>query len=180
MSKTEHPIACAAMIITRPGQVLLYRRSKGTVGENTWGVLGGKAEIGETLEACAIRETFEESRLTVKKCRRLYTIVDDVLMPGGHFPHAISNFFLATEWEGEPQIPEPEKQSVFSWFTLQDLFQRRPDYLFPPFARFLFNGGYEELTQGDSLDVIAARLAAMELRLTQIEGRLPHRLKGVQ
>jgi 8-oxo-dGTP diphosphatase len=50
----------AAAIIERDGRWLLARRLQGTHLEGLWEFPGGKADPGETLEACLVRELAEE------------------------------------------------------------------------------------------------------------------------
>jgi 8-oxo-dGTP diphosphatase len=55
--------------VKRPGQTLMLHRIKkaGDMHAGKWNGLGGKFEPGETPEACAIREIYEESGLRVVK-----------------------------------------------------------------------------------------------------------------
>jgi 8-oxo-dGTP diphosphatase len=53
--------------IKRSGQTLMLHRIKraGDMHQGKWNGLGGKFEPGESPEACAIREVYEESGLTI-------------------------------------------------------------------------------------------------------------------
>ncbi len=53
--------------VKRPGQTLMIHRIKkaGDMHEGKWNGLGGKFELGETPEECAIREVYEESGLLI-------------------------------------------------------------------------------------------------------------------
>jgi 8-oxo-dGTP diphosphatase len=53
-------IVVAAAIVERDGRFLMARRLKGTHLEGLWEFPGGKADPGETLEACLVRELEEE------------------------------------------------------------------------------------------------------------------------
>ena len=53
-------IVVAAAIVERDGRFLMARRLKGTHLEGLWEFPGGKADPGETLEACLARELREE------------------------------------------------------------------------------------------------------------------------
>lgn len=55
--------------VRRPGQTLMLHRIKkaNDMHMGKWNGLGGKLELGETPEECAIREVYEESGLTVRQ-----------------------------------------------------------------------------------------------------------------
>lgn len=54
--------------VRRPGQTLMLHRVKkaGDMHRGKWNGLGGKFEPGESPEACAIREVYEEAGLTIR------------------------------------------------------------------------------------------------------------------
>jgi 8-oxo-dGTP diphosphatase len=54
--------------VRRPGQTLMIHRIKkpNDMHMGKWNGLGGKLDPGETPEACAVREIYEESGLTVR------------------------------------------------------------------------------------------------------------------
>jgi 8-oxo-dGTP diphosphatase len=56
------PILGASACIWRGEQVLLIKRGKAP-GKGLWSLPGGKIEIGETSEAAAVRELFEETQV---------------------------------------------------------------------------------------------------------------------
>jgi 8-oxo-dGTP diphosphatase len=62
---TEERPAIAAAVIIKDGQVLLVRR-RVKEGELSWQFPSGQVEPGETGEQAAIRETQEETGLTVR------------------------------------------------------------------------------------------------------------------
>jgi len=54
--------------VKRPGQTLMLHRVKRPqdMHRGKWNGLGGKLEAGETPEACAVREVYEESGLAIR------------------------------------------------------------------------------------------------------------------
>ncbi len=112
------------VLIFREGKFLLGRR-KGSHGEGDWSAPGGHLEFGETPEACAKRETQEETGLD---CGELMAgpFVSNV------FPeiqkHYITLFMLSQQSTGEPVLLEPEKCEGWQWFSPDSL----PEPLFAP------------------------------------------------
>jgi 8-oxo-dGTP diphosphatase len=121
------------VIVLRDGQVLLGKR-KGSHGAGTWALPGGHLEFGESVEACAVRETEEETGLQVQVIGHgPYT--NDV-MPNEN-KHYVTVFVLARGEQGAPEVREPEKCEGWSWFRWSEL----PSNLFVP-LRNLISQGY--------------------------------------
>jgi mutator protein MutT len=57
MAKIE---AVGALLDDEAGKVLVAKRPKGKAWADKWEFPGGKIELGETLEACVVREIMEE------------------------------------------------------------------------------------------------------------------------
>lgn len=57
--------AANAAVFNERGEVLLQRRAD----NGYWGLPGGKVDIGESVENCAVREVFEETGLRVRAGR---------------------------------------------------------------------------------------------------------------
>lgn len=60
-------IKAAGILIVAGETVLFVRRGNGSDHANEWCIPGGKLEDGETAEAGAVRETFEETGLEIKE-----------------------------------------------------------------------------------------------------------------
>ncbi|MEV6954008.1 NUDIX domain-containing protein [Streptomyces sp. NPDC051183] len=54
--------AASAVVVDESGNVLLQRRTD----NGMWALPGGKMDLGETIGDCAVRETFEETGITVE------------------------------------------------------------------------------------------------------------------
>jgi A/G-specific adenine glycosylase len=87
-----------AAVLQREGKILLAKRpSKGLLG-GMWEFPGGKVEIGETLEACLVREIQEELGVEVRVGKAF-----------GVYKHAYTHFritlhaFLCDLTDGEPK-----------------------------------------------------------------------------
>jgi 8-oxo-dGTP diphosphatase len=106
-----------AAIIVRDGRILLGERI-GSHGAHTWATPGGHLEFGESIEACAARETLEETGLVVSSFKKL-GFTNDVFEQDNK--HYITLFVVGTSEEGEPQVMEPNKCKQWQWCALDDL-----------------------------------------------------------
>jgi 8-oxo-dGTP pyrophosphatase MutT (NUDIX family) len=79
---------------------------------------GGKKEIGETIEKCAMREVREE---TGRELSEVCLIPAGPIMYVGEY--RIKPFFDFVEDDWEPNNLEPEKNLYWSWLSVLDLFQ---------------------------------------------------------
>lgn len=119
-------------VIYQNGKILLgYRLSKH--GHGFWAFPGGHVEMGETPEEAAIRETLEETALTIRTVEKL-AFTNDFYENGTQY---ITLFFKAISWTGEVENLEPEKCERWEWFSPDEL----PAPLFLP-IRTLTNEGY--------------------------------------
>jgi 8-oxo-dGTP diphosphatase len=118
-----------AAVILREGRVLLGERI-GSHGAHTWATPGGHLELGESIEQCAMRETFEETGLTVGSFEKL-TFTNDIFEKEDK--HYVTLFVVATCLSGEPQVTEPNKCKQWKWFELDEL----PKPLFLPLTNLL-------------------------------------------
>ncbi len=115
-------------------KILLGKRIS-NYGKNTWCFPGGKLDFGETPENCAIRETYEETGLKIKKSSiRKGPYTNDV--SESRESHYITLYFTA-EWEsGEAKVMEPEKCAEWRWFSWNNL----PEPLFLPTRNLVKDG----------------------------------------
>jgi 8-oxo-dGTP pyrophosphatase MutT (NUDIX family) len=110
--------------IIRDHYSLLLRHCEHMTGHSYWLFPGGGIEEGETEEQCVAREMFEETGLTVKVERLLFT--QPMLQPDGYKERKM---YLCTVLEGEAKPgyePEEDASALYSieevrWFDLRDL-----------------------------------------------------------
>lgn len=111
------------IVLEKDGKILLGRRHEDpdkadsafrSAGE--WCIPGGKLEWGETLEEGAIRETLEETGITVKNPKLIS--VHNFRNEHAHF---LTVGFVAEEWEGEAKVMEPDEITEWQWFPKDDL-----------------------------------------------------------
>ena len=107
--------------IRRGDEVLLLHRTKKAVDENRdkWVGVGGKFEQGESPEDCLLRETREETGLTLTAWRYhgIVTFVSDEW--GTEYMH----LFFAEAPDGEPKSCG---EGVFAWKTRGEVLSSLP------------------------------------------------------
>ena len=96
--------------LEREGQYLMLHRVKkeGDANRDKWIGVGGKFQEGESPEDCLLRETWEETGLTLteNRCRGLVTFVSD------RWPTEYMHLFTATAWTG---TPHPCDEGELAW-----------------------------------------------------------------
>lgn len=125
----KHPRVGIGVLVLKEDKVLLGKR-RGAHGVSKWGPPGGHLEFGETVEEGAKRELLEESGL-IATSLRLGPWVENVMEEGKK--HYISLFVLIDQFEGEPQLLEPNKCEGWHWFSWDEL----PTPLFAPMNSFI-------------------------------------------
>ena len=95
--------------------LMLHRvKKKQDVNHDKWIGVGGKFEEGESPEDCILRETWEETGLTLTayRYRGLVTFVSDAA------PAEQMHLFTATAWSG---TPHPCDEGELAWIRKRDL-----------------------------------------------------------
>jgi 8-oxo-dGTP diphosphatase len=112
MKKEKRPYIGVAVIVVRDGQVLLGKR-KNAHGAGTWQFPGGHLEYGESIEACARRELFEETGLSIVDMR-LGPFTNDIFEVENK--HYVTLFVIAGQTTGQVRLREPHKCERWGWF----------------------------------------------------------------
>lgn len=126
------------VIVAKEGKILLGKR-KGTHGTGSYGPPGGNLEFKETVETCAKRELNEETGL-IPLSIQLGPWTQDIIDDQKHY---ISLFAIITEFEGEPQLLEPQKCEGWDWYLWDEL----PMPLFPSLSSLIKSIGIEKLKE---------------------------------
>ena len=101
--------------------------------------------MGESWEACALREVSEETNLTLETPMHLGGVTNDIAIGGNPDKHYITIYMLATiaPCSGEVQTLEPHKCEGWEWVAWSDLFtlsRQEPDVIFDPLRNFIAAG----------------------------------------
>jgi 8-oxo-dGTP diphosphatase len=104
-------------VVVIRGEKILMGKRKSELGRGLWAFPGGHLDFGETVEACALRELEEETALKARICQ-LGGWSSAFFMPDKHY---ITLFAYVWDFEGEPQLTEPDKCEVWEWFDWRDL-----------------------------------------------------------
>lgn len=113
------PIAAVIAVLVRDDEILLVSR-KNPPDVGLWGFPGGKMDFGESMEAAAVRELYEETGVRAQ-ARQVLTALnaygkDDA---GRLLQHFVLLAVLC-EWQsGEPVAADDAEDA--GWFRLQDL-----------------------------------------------------------
>jgi len=134
--KKKVGVGCGVMML-RDGKVLLGKRhenpkkaSSKLDGAGTWTMPGGKLDFGESFEECAKRETLEETGIILNTIDVI--CVNQDMTDTAHF---ITVGLFSDDFEGEPEVLEPDTITEWGWFDVDDL----PDPLFFPSAKIFAN-----------------------------------------
>jgi 8-oxo-dGTP pyrophosphatase MutT (NUDIX family) len=111
-ARDEDGAALVGALIVHDGMLLLGRRSfEKAVCPDTWDVIGGHVEAGETVEDALLREVEEEIGIRP-------------LVYGEHSRHSLPQggmlvLYLVTHWAGgEPRLQDSEHIEL-GWFPIQ-------------------------------------------------------------
>lgn len=108
------------VLINAANQVLLHRRRD----NGAWALPGGAMEIGESIEACAVREMWEETGLHVR-IKRLVGVYSDpanyciLRYPDGYAVHYLIVVYEVEQTGGELLISD--ESTELRWFDVDAL-----------------------------------------------------------
>ena len=106
-------VGVGVIIQNEQGQILIGKR-KGSHSPY-YSIPGGHLENGETFEEAAKKEILEETGLTLYKLS-LIALTNNLRTYEETGKHYVSINFLCTDFEGEPQVMEPEKCESWGWY----------------------------------------------------------------
>ncbi len=127
-----------SVLVMKGDRILLEKRAHAH-GAGTWGPPSGHIDYGEAPEITAVRETHEETGVTIDTVHFRCVTNDVFEMEQKHY---ITLWFDARYVAGEPAVTAPEEESQVGWFTWDAL----PQPLFLPFQHLLEGKTYPAQT----------------------------------
>jgi 8-oxo-dGTP diphosphatase len=121
MTNTEYPdkprVAVGAVVIHNDCILLVKRGKPPARGE--WAIPGGSVELGETLQAAAEREIYEETSITIQARKVIYTF-DSIIKEGDRTRfHYVILDLEASYVAGAPQAGDDVLEA--GWFGPEKL-----------------------------------------------------------
>ncbi len=110
-------VAAAHLFLIKDGKILLLRRFNTGYEDGNYSVPAGHIDGGERAVKAMIRETIEETGITINEDQLRMVHV----MHRKSTEERIDFFFEATQWQGEPKIIETNKCDDLNWFTVNQL-----------------------------------------------------------
>lgn len=125
---TEKP-GISAAIIVRDGLVLMVRR-RISEGELMWQFPAGAIEAGELAEEAAVRETAEETALTVKAIRLLGERVHPKT-------HRLMSYTACEVVDGEARVADDDELDAVAWVAHSEITKYVPYPLYDRVQEYL-------------------------------------------
>ncbi len=139
------PMPGIAVLVKKGDRVLLVKRQH-SHGAGTWAPPGGYMNYGETFEQCAIRETQEETGVSIDDVK-FRVITNDIFEQ--EQKHFITVWMEARYTAGEAHVAAPDELSEVNWFTWDAL----PSPLFLPLQNLLAGNTYPSQTTESKVGV---------------------------
>lgn len=108
---TRRPGVGVGVVVTRGRELLLVRRRHHGAGD--WATPGGYLDPGESFEACAVRETWEETGVRIGDVA-FAGVSNDIHEDG---KHNVTIWLTARAEPGEATVAAPEELDAVGWFA---------------------------------------------------------------
>ncbi|KAG0253092.1 Nudix hydrolase 15, mitochondrial [Mortierella polycephala] len=132
-------MSAASKVVQVGVGVLIMNKNKVLVGKRIGSHGAGHLEFGETFEECAIRESLEETGLTLDPASAKFVIANNNIMPSID-KHYIT-IFVSADVVGSnvAKIMEPLKCEKWEWISQEQLLDSNGPYrpLFSPLEKLI-------------------------------------------
>jgi 8-oxo-dGTP diphosphatase len=109
---------CACAIFINRGRLLLAKRAPHKAAyPNSWDVIGGHVEAGETIEQALVREAEEEVGLVPRRFMLARSIERPSSDPYGR---SVFHCFAIREWDGGDPKMLGDEHAEIRWFAVAD------------------------------------------------------------
>lgn len=116
--------AAVGLLLMKEEKILLLRRFNTGWEDGNYSLISGHLDGNESVTATMIREAKEEVDITIKK--EDMRVIHTIHRRSADFEY-IDFFIVASNWEGEPKVMEPDKCDDLRWFSVNAL----PDNIVP-------------------------------------------------
>jgi len=111
-------VGVGVVILNDKNEVLIGKR-KGSLAP-LYSIPGGHLELGETFEAAAAKEVYEETGLRVRNLK-VYAVSNNLDTYKKENKHYVSINLFTRDFEGTPELKEPDKCEGWFWCKLNDI-----------------------------------------------------------
>lgn len=115
----KRPAVGIGIIIENSQKQLLIGKRKGSHAPY-YSIPGGHMELGESFEQAAIREIEEETGIRIHN-PQVICVTNNLKTFASEGYHSVSVILLAREFEGMPQLKEPDKCEGWVWVDPRNL-----------------------------------------------------------
>lgn len=129
----EDTTDAVVIVVERNGKWLFGQRGEESSGTDTWGLIGGKIDPGESPIVAAEREVFEELGISISAFKWILTTL--TLDEGAPKNKFFRVFVLHAYFDGELESQEPTKVKNLFWFNLGEI----PEKLFEPSREYILD-----------------------------------------
>ena len=110
-------VGVQGIILDNSKQKILLGKRKNCFGAGSWGLPGGHLEFGESFEDAIAREMLEETGLIAKRVK-VFSAFNTPALPDSHH---VQIGCIVEEYEGIPEIIEPDKCEELGFYALDEL-----------------------------------------------------------
>jgi mutator protein MutT len=127
IKQLPHKLIAIALIVNNEGRILCLTRRTNTIHRpGEWDFPGGKLKPDELPAKAVVRETFEETGLSIQDPKFICATTD------ASKNDVVTLLFFSAHAPSKPQVSLSEEHVAYEWLTLKAL-QAKPD--FPPFHK---------------------------------------------